>query len=36
MFLKNKPYYEAWARLGEREVNNVEEVNEVLKWIFEH
>lgn len=36
MFLKNKPYYKAWARLGEREANNAEEANEALKWIFEH
>ncbi len=36
MFLKNKPYYKAWARLGDREANNAEEVNEALKWMFEH
>ena len=35
MFLKNKPYYKAWARLGEKEANNAQQANEALKWIFE-
>jgi hypothetical protein len=35
MFVANKPYYKAWARLGEREVNDSEDLNEALKWIFE-
>jgi hypothetical protein len=36
MFLKDKPFYKALARLGERQANNTEEANEAFKWIVEH
>jgi len=36
MFVANKPYYKAWARLADKQVNNEQEVNEVLKMLFEN
>lgn len=36
MFVSNKPYYQAWARLAKRQVNNEHEANEVLKMLFEN
>jgi hypothetical protein len=36
MFVTNMPYYRAWARLADKQVNNEQEANEVLKMLFEN
>lgn len=36
MFVTNMPYYRAWARLADKQVNDEREANEVLKMLFEN
>lgn len=36
MFVRNKPYYKAWAKLVNRQVNNEQQANEALKIMFEN
>jgi len=36
MFVGNMPYYKAWARLADKQVNNEQEANEALKMLFEN
>jgi len=36
MFVTNMPYYKAWARLADKQVNNEQEANEVLKTLLEN
>ncbi|MCK5226529.1 MAG: RDD family protein [Planctomycetes bacterium] len=34
MFIANKPFYKAWAKLAGRDVNNAEEVNKTLRFLL--
>jgi len=36
MFVRNKPYYKAWAGFAEKEINNEQQANEALKMIMEN
>jgi hypothetical protein len=36
MFVRNEPYYKAWSKLVNRQVNNEQQANEALKMMFEN
>ena len=36
MFVRNKPYYKAWAKFADRQVNNEQQADEAFKIMFEN